>query len=145
MNFTHNSTTTIVFFDGVCNFCNGVVNWLIAHDSHEHLQFASLQGKTYAELREQMAAQAPSVLLPTDVSSIVVWSGGSAHTQSAGVLVLAASLGGVWAALGSLARLVPQGLRDALYGVIARNRYRWFGRKDSCRIPTAAERKRFLD
>jgi predicted DCC family thiol-disulfide oxidoreductase YuxK len=152
VNFTQNDMKndmkTIIFFDGVCNFCNGVVNWLIAHDPHECLLFASLQGETYLQLREQMASETASKTLPTalpaDVSSIVVWSGGRAYTKSAGVLVVAGLLGGVWGAIGGLARLMPASLRDAVYGVIARNRYRWFGRTETCRIPTEQERKRFL-
>jgi predicted DCC family thiol-disulfide oxidoreductase YuxK len=131
----------IVFFDGVCNFCNGVVNILFDYDKHRKLMFASLQGETYQELRNTTSEL--SADLPADVSSIVVVSEGRIYLRSAAALRIAWLLGGVWRLL-VVFWLVPTFVRDAAYSVIARNRYRWFGKTDSCRIPAPHEQGRFL-
>lgn len=126
----------IVFFDGVCNLCNGFVNAVLREDQRETWKFASLQGRS---------AAARGLSLPAgDQASVVVCVGNQTFRQSDAVLELAAGLGGLWRVLSWL-RIVPRPVRDALYRWIARHRYRWFGQREQCRLPSAAERARFLD
>ena len=126
----------IVFFDGVCNFCNGTVNWLMARNKRRNLLFSSLQGSTAKRL-------VPQEML-VDLSSIVYYRKGSMYTKSTAVLFICKDM--AW--YGGLALpflLVPRFVRDGVYNWVARNRYKWFGKSDTCRIPSAAERTRFLD
>lgn len=127
----------VVFFDGVCNLCNGFVDALMREDQEEVLKYASLQGDTARSLGlgipEGEGAKA----------SVVVVEGDRRYTESDAVLRIMAALGGVWR-LGTIAQVLPKGLRDSAYHWVARNRYRLFGRRDSCRLPTAAERRFFL-
>ncbi|MBL7990885.1 MAG: DUF393 domain-containing protein [Candidatus Kapabacteria bacterium] len=129
---------TIVFFDGVCNLCNGAVNWLIDRDTHHHLYFAPLQGETFATMREDKN------ISPDDLSTIVLWSEGRFTTHSEAVLRTCAALGGVWR-LAVVGLIVPAFLRDGVYRFIARHRYRWFGKADACRVPTPELAKKFLN
>ena len=125
----------IVYFDGVCNLCNGFINFLIRVDQHRRLRFAPLQGKT---------AQARGIHRGDSIpSSIVVHDGSVAFAESDAVLRIFSCLGGIWAVFG-LARIIPKPFRDGFYRVIAQNRYVIFGRRDTCRVPTAAERELFL-
>ena len=128
----------IVFFDGVCNLCDSSVHFLLDRDRRNILKFAPLQGTTYAGLR----AQYPEA--DGDVGTIVLYSNGRVFTRSAAVLHILRLLGGWWKLLYGLI-VIPKPLRDALYNFIARNRYRWFGRQESCRIPTPELREKFLD
>jgi predicted DCC family thiol-disulfide oxidoreductase YuxK len=131
-----NASDNIVFFDGVCNFCNGTVNWLMARNKRRNILFSSLQGSTAKRLL-------PSEML-TDLSSIVYYRRGSIYTKSTAVLFICNDM--AWyggAALPFL--IVPRFVRDGVYNWVARNRYKWFGKSDACRVPTASERARFLD
>lgn len=123
----------IVFFDGVCNLCNATVNLLIDHDHSNKLRFAPLQGTT-----------SEKVGIAGDLDSIVFFCKGKMYTQSAAALRIAVVLGGVWRVF-AVFFLVPPFVRDALYAFIARNRYRWFGKSDSCRVPTPELRAKFLE
>jgi predicted DCC family thiol-disulfide oxidoreductase YuxK len=125
----------VVYFDGVCNFCNGVVDFLMRRDRRGALRFASLQGETS---RARGIVEAVGGL-----DTIVVEDGARRLVRSDAALRLATALGGAWRLLAVL-RLVPRPLRDAVYRFIARNRYRWFGTRSTCRLPTASERERFL-
>ena len=127
----------VAFFDGVCNLCNGTVNFLIDRDRRARLRFAPLQGPTFAGL----AARHPEL---HGVDSFVLSQGGRVHVRSAAALRILMALGGTWRLAGALLA-VPRPLRDRLYDFVARRRYRWFGRSDSCRRPTPELRARFLD
>lgn len=127
----------VTFFDGVCNLCSGAVNFLLDHDRAGRLRFAPLQGPTFAAL----AGEHPEL---RGVDSFVLWDGARAHVRSSAALRAAAALGGPWRAF-TLLLAVPRPLRDAVYDFVARRRYRWFGRRDACRLPTPELRARFLD
>ena len=127
---------TVVFFDGVCNLCNGFVDWLIRMDKHGRLKFASLQGRAAGELLGPEA---------DGLASIVVVREGQLYRESDAILVIGESLGGIHAFFAKLSALLPRRLRDAIYRFVAKRRYRIFGKRDTCRVPTAEERKRFLD
>ena len=125
----------IIYFDGVCNLCNGFIDFLIQVDQRRRLRFAPLQGTT---------AQARGIGRGDSIpSSIVVHDGSVSLTESDAVLQIFSCLGGVWTVFG-LARVIPKRFRDGLYRAIARNRYGVFGRRDTCRVPTAAEQDVFL-
>ncbi|HEY2934812.1 MAG TPA: DCC1-like thiol-disulfide oxidoreductase family protein [Acidobacteriota bacterium] len=126
----------IVFFDGVCGMCNTFVNLLLRVDRKEKFLFAPLQGGTARELLPPLSAN------PQDWSMIYLDENGI-HDQSDASLEVYRRLGGIWWFL-SLARHIPRAIRTPLYRIIARNRYRWFGRRDQCRVPTAREKARFL-
>jgi predicted DCC family thiol-disulfide oxidoreductase YuxK len=127
----------VLFFDGVCNLCSGSVQWIIRHDSQAHIRFAALQ----SELATQLLAG--SGVDPTELASLVFMAEGQVFTHSTGVLKMTALLDKPW----SYARVllvVPRPIRDLVYRFVAKNRYRWFGQKDQCWIPTPALRARFL-
>ncbi|RYG48736.1 thiol-disulfide oxidoreductase DCC family protein [bacterium] len=123
------------FFDGVCNLCNGAVDWIVRHDPKATIKFASLQGETAAEMIPDAAES---------LDSMVFVDAGRHYRESDAVLRAGKHIGGVYGVLAAVAGVFPRGLRNAVYRFVARNRYRWFGKKESCRLPTPAERSRFL-
>jgi predicted DCC family thiol-disulfide oxidoreductase YuxK len=127
----------IIFFDGVCALCNRTVNGILARDHDAQFRFAPIQGET-----------AERFLPPLDDDpgtwSIVYVDETGVHRESDAAIRIARRLGGGLAGLLGLARIVPRALRDPVYRLIARNRYRWFGRRENCRVPTPTERERFL-
>ena len=126
-----------LLFDGVCNLCNATVQWVIRHDSAGRFRFASLQSEAGRALLAQHG-------LPLDAMETVVLVAGASHWVKSDVpLEVLRRLGGGWA-LSSALRAVPRPLRNACYGWIARNRYRWFGKRDACMVPTPELRARFL-
>ncbi len=130
--------SSIVVFDGVCNLCNWVVQLIIRHDPDGHFQFASLQsqaGKTLLASHGLNSLQPESVVLVRD---------GRVFTMSDAALEIARDMGFPFSAAYAL-MVLPQGLRDWAYRLIARHRYRLFGRRDSCMMPTPELRRRFLD
>ncbi len=126
----------IIFFDGVCWICNGFVDMIIRADTRGVFRFATLQGETAKEI---LSTQPENT---SDWSMIYVDDRGI-HEQSDASLEVYRRLGGFWK-LFSLAQIIPRVIRTPVYRVIARNRYRWFGRRDSCRIPSESEKERFL-
>lgn len=131
-------TRTVVLFDGVCNLCNGFVNFLIDRDPGERLAFAALQ----SDAGQRLLAEAG---LPADsLQSVVVVDAGRTFTRSTAALRILRRLGGPWSVLALPALAVPRPLRDVVYDWIARKRYGWFGRQELCRIPTPELRRRFL-
>jgi predicted DCC family thiol-disulfide oxidoreductase YuxK len=126
----------IVFFDGVCGMCNRFVDLLLRVDRKGVFRFAPLQGRTARELLPPLDDD------PARWSMLYLDERGL-HEQSDASLEVYGRLGGLWH-LPALLRLVPRAVRNPAYRVIARNRYRWFGRRDACRIPSAEEKSRFL-
>jgi predicted DCC family thiol-disulfide oxidoreductase YuxK len=134
-------SSNLVLYDGVCALCNRTVRFLIRIDRGAVLCFAPLQGPTAARLAERHG-------FPNEVRTIVyVRNFGLKHERiylrSDAVLRLFGDVGGVWWLLSGL-RVVPRPLRDPLYDWVARNRYRWFGKYDSCPLPSPEQRARFL-
>lgn len=126
----------VVFFDGVCNLCNGFVNYLIDHDSQENLLFASLQSTEANQLL-------PAEITATMDSVVLLAPDGKIYRESAAVLKIAGLLGGMYRGLAVFA-VLPVGVRDRLYKWVAANRYRWFGKKDVCRVPTPELAAKFV-
>jgi predicted DCC family thiol-disulfide oxidoreductase YuxK len=127
----------VLLFDGVCNLCNGAVLFIIDRDPAGHIRFAPLQSDYAAELLERYGHA------DLDMQSLVLIENGRSYTRSTGALRIARHLSGAWPLLYALI-VVPQPLRDAVYGAIARYRYRWFGRTESCRMPTPDLQSRFI-
>ncbi|WP_257384923.1 thiol-disulfide oxidoreductase DCC family protein [Tahibacter caeni] len=128
----------VVVFDGVCLLCSRWVAFLLAHDRDGCLRFAAMQGRTGRALLLQHG------LDPDDPTSFLLVTDGRGYRNSDAILRLVAGFGGAWRLL-ALVRAVPAPLRDAGYRLIARNRYRWFGRAAQCLVPDAASAQRFLD
>ncbi len=128
---------TIVLFDGVCNLCNGSVQFLLRRDRRRRFRFAALQSAAGRALLEQYG------LSTQTLETIVVLEGGQARVRSDAALHLARRLPWPWPAL-AVFRILPRPLRDALYSFVARHRYRWFGRTESCMLPTPDVADRFL-
>lgn len=126
----------IIFFDGVCGMCNRFVDVILRADRRGVFRFAPLQGRTARMLLPALAHD------PAEWSMLYLDERG-VHDQSDASLQVYRRLGGVWSLLG-LARWIPRAIRTPVYRMVARNRYRWFGRRDTCRAPTAEEHSRFL-
>lgn len=128
----------VIFFDGVCNLCNSSVNFIIDRDPKKTFRFSSLQSE-YAKKN----------LLPNfggqnQPDSIVLKRKGRIYIKSSAALRVAAKMPGLWPLL-MIFWIIPKPLRDAIYDLVARNRYKWFGKKDACRIPSPELRERFLE
>lgn len=128
-----------ILFDGVCNLCNGFVQFVIEHDAAGRFRFASLQSGVGQELLRAHGLQPRQ-----EPDSVVLLEGGRAYTHSAAALGVLRGLGGVWGVAGAAGQLFPRFLRDAVYRLVARNRYRWFGRQEACWLPTPELKARFL-
>lgn len=126
----------IVLFDGVCNLCNGAVQFIMKRDD-ETFHFASLQSDIGQKLLRQYR-------LPPSFNSIVLIRGTRAYVRSDAVLQIGRQLTEPYATCSTLAFFIPRSIRDVLYRFVARSRYQWFGKRDECRLPTPNERKRFL-
>jgi predicted DCC family thiol-disulfide oxidoreductase YuxK len=124
-----------VFYDGVCGLCNRTVDVLMRHDRERKLRFAPLQGTTAARLIPMLHA---------DMQSMVFWENGRTWTASDAALQAIRQVHG-WPRLALLGAWLPRAWRDAVYAWVARHRYEWFGKKESCRIPAPHERDRLLD
>ncbi len=129
--------SAIILFDGVCNFCNAWVNFVISRDSSKRFKFAPLQSDTGQKLLQEHRIDR------AETDSVVLVEDGRAYTHSSAILRIAQGLGGVYRAA-SVFNLIPKPLRDFVYKIIARNRYRFFGKKEVCMMPTPDVRERFL-
>ena len=126
----------LVLFDGVCNFCNGAVNFIIRHDVEKKFKFAPLQSEIGREISAKYG-------IGGDIDSIILVENDRPYTHSTAGLRIAKGLGGIWS-LGYVFIIVPAFIRDYCYRLFAKNRYRLFGRTDACTLPTPDVRERFL-
>jgi len=127
----------VILFDGVCNLCNKSVQYVIKHDEAQQFRFASLQSDAGRKLLQQYD-------LPTATfNSFVLISGSKAYTRSGAALRVARQLKGFTSLLYGFI-IVPKFIRDGVYKIIANNRYKWFGERKECMIPTPALQSRFL-
>ncbi|MEH7331950.1 thiol-disulfide oxidoreductase DCC family protein [Neobacillus drentensis] len=127
----------IVLFDGVCNLCNNSVQFILIRDTNRSFKFASLQGETGQKLLKQYG-------LNTAMNSFVLIENNKPYLKSTAALKVCMKLRGTWR-LFSLFIVIPKPFRDFVYGVIANNRYKWFGKKESCLVPLPEWKDRFLD
>lgn len=130
-------TQAVIFFDGYCNLCNGAVQFTIKRDSNDVFRFASLQSD-YAETN--LAAFA---IEPQKGDSFVLLEEGRVYQRSTAALRVARKLNGLWPLLYGFI-IIPGFIRDAVYNYIAKNRYKWFGKQESCWVPTPELQQKFL-
>jgi predicted DCC family thiol-disulfide oxidoreductase YuxK len=133
----------IVLYDGVCGLCNRLVQFLLKHDGNDRFRFASLQSEFARVLLERHG------LDPNDLDTVYVvkdsgQSNESLLARSDAILYMLAQLGGVWKLTG-IGWVLPKSFRDAAYKIVARNRYRVFGKHESCMLPEPQHRAKFLD
>lgn len=128
----------IILFDGVCNLCNNTVQFILKRDKKEQFRFGSLQGNAGQQLLQRFH------LPTTDFGSFVLVEGDRFYTRSTAVLRMLKRLGGGWSLLYSFI-IVPKFIRDGVYNLVARNRYKWFGKREECMVPKPELKARFLD
>lgn len=139
----------IVLFDGVCNFCNGAIQFIVDREREPRARFLALQSDSAKALLEGVFGAEGAKLLQSgasgdgDPDSIVLIEGSRGFTHSTAALRIARYLRAPYSWLFALV-IFPRPLRDLVYRFIARNRYRWFGRTETCRVPTPELRRRFL-
>lgn len=126
----------IILFDGECNFCDASVQFILTRDTKAAFQFASLQSEVGQGLLKKYQ-------VPVDIDSLVLLEGERYYLKSTAALRIARQLAGLWKLMFGII-LVPRHLRDAVYIYFAKNRYRWFGKKEACMLPTVEQRSRFL-
>ena len=126
----------IIYFDGLCNLCDGFVRFILARDHRGRYRFAPLQGET-ARIRLD------NRFTGTELQTIVLEEPRRFRVRSDAALTILTGLGGVWS-LAGLLRIIPRRIRDAFYDHLARKRFEWYGRRDACRLPTVEEKQRFL-
>ena len=133
-----NENKKIVLFDGVCNLCSKSVQFILKRDKKNQFLFGSLQGKTGQDYLKKFNLPANTF------NSFMLVEDDTLYARSAAALRMLKHLGGGWSLLYAFI-IVPQFIRDAIYNLVAKNRYKWFGKKDACWIPTPALKAKFLD
>jgi len=126
----------IIFFDGVCNLCDAFISFVISHDKKKYFKIASLQGESAKIVLPQE--------LTESLSTVILFEGGRIYTKSTAALQILKRLHH-WSRLFIVFIILPYYIRDIFYDIVAQNRYRIFGQKHTCRIPTDKERSIFLD
>jgi predicted DCC family thiol-disulfide oxidoreductase YuxK len=129
--------TPVILFDGVCNLCNSSVQYVIKHDARKIFRFAALQSDAGQAILKQHN------LSSTDFNSFILLQNNTVYTKSTAALLVAKQLDGIVKVLYGFI-IVPAFIRNAVYNIIAKNRYRWFGKQTSCMMPTIDLQSRFL-
>ena len=128
----------IILFDGVCNLCDAVVQYIIRHDKKDKFRFVALQSNLGQAILKHIG------IADKNIDSIVLYEAGIAyHYKSSAAIEIAKELGGIFT-LGTILRIIPTGLRNLGYDFIAKNRYKWYGKQDACIIPTPELKAKFL-
>lgn len=139
----------IVAFDGLCNLCNSTVNWIIDHDPKQQFKFIALQDiarlKTGNTEQQEAYALLKNELIDasSDLSSVLLIENGQLYKKSTAVLRICRQLSGLYPVLHTYI-IIPRALRDLVYDLIAHNRYKWFGKREQCRVPSPDLTQRFL-
>lgn len=128
----------IILFDGVCNFCNFWVNFVLKRDQKNLFLFAPLQSKAGQELLTKLN------LSTTDFDTFILINGDSYQTKSDAAISIASNIAG-WPKVLVIGHIIPRFLRNFIYDLIAKNRYKIFGKRESCRVPTSEEKEKFLE
>ena len=132
-----NKEPKLILFDGVCNLCNGFVDFVIRRDPNKHFRFGTLQSEIGQATLKKLG------LAATDFDTVLLVEGDTVWTRSNAALRVLRQLSGAWPLTYAFI-LVPRVVRDAVYTLIGNNRYRIFGKSSSCRVPTADEIDRFV-
>lgn len=129
--------THVIYFDGVCNLCNGFVQFIIKQDRKAVFKFAPLQSAAGEKVLHTLGKTIEQI------DSILFEENGKVYSKSTAVLYVAKRMGGFWSLFYGF-KILPRFLRDAIYDLVARNRYNWFGKKNQCMVPTPELLSRFL-
>ncbi|MFH6991288.1 thiol-disulfide oxidoreductase DCC family protein [Flavobacterium sp. FlaQc-48] len=128
----------IILFDGVCNLCNGAVQFIIRRDKKDVFRFVALQSELGIEICHYIDVD------QTKIDSIILYNPGVAYYyKSSAILEIGKDLGGLYS-LVTIFKILPGKLRNYIYDFIAKNRYKWYGKKESCMIPTPELKAKFL-
>jgi predicted DCC family thiol-disulfide oxidoreductase YuxK len=128
----------IILFDGVCNLCDFAVQFVIEHDTKDMFRFVALQSELGQEILKHIGIN------PINIDSVILYEPGIAYYyKSSAAIEIAKSLGGFWH-FGTVFKIIPAGIRNQLYDYIAKNRYKWYGKKETCWIPTEELKSKFL-
>ena len=133
-----NSNGGVILFDGVCNLCNGFVRFVVERDRKGYFKFASLQSEKGRELLKQFAPDQVD-----KIDTVVLIENNRIYYKSTAALRIAKKLDGLWPAAYAFV-VFPAFVRNGVYDFVAANRYKWFGRKDECPLPTPETAKRFI-
>jgi predicted DCC family thiol-disulfide oxidoreductase YuxK len=136
---TSTKSHKIILFDGVCNLCNSSIQLVIKHDKNDMYRFAALQSETGKKMTAERNIDTSQV-----DSIILIEPGVAYYTKSTAALKVGKTFGGLWSLL-AVFEWLPEGFRNMVYDYIAKNRYKWYGKKDACMIPTPELRAKFLD
>jgi predicted DCC family thiol-disulfide oxidoreductase YuxK len=129
----------IILFDGVCNLCEASVQYVIKYDKKDVFRFVALQSELGKEIIKHIGLE------NKNIDSVILFEPGIAYNyKSAAALEIAKNLGGFFH-FGTVFKLIPNGLRNLLYDYIAKNRYQWYGKKESCLVPTIELKSKFLE
>jgi predicted DCC family thiol-disulfide oxidoreductase YuxK len=128
---------SVVLFDGVCNLCNSSIDFIITRDRKDRFLVGALQEEAGKKLLSRFEVN------PEYLDSLVLIEGDQIFFRSTAALKIAKNLPGLWAWLYGFI-VIPEGIRDVVYDWIGRNRYRWFGKKSTCRLPSPEEKAKFL-
>ena len=129
------NNSQVIFFDGVCGLCNGFVDFVISADKKNKFLFSPLQS--------EYASKELPLEMTRDLTSVVLLKNGKTFRKSEAVLEVLGDLGGVWK-ISAVGKILPVGMSNLVYDMVAENRYRLFGKKETCRLPSADERKKFI-
>jgi len=130
----------IIFFDGECNLCNSFISYVINRDSNKSLYFCTLQ----SNLAKTLLNEYDSIILETNFSTIYYYSNNKLYSKSSAILHIFLELSILHKIIAKIALIIPKFIRDFIYTLISKNRYRLFGKKETCRLPTEDEKKQFI-
>lgn len=131
-------TDRLIIFDGICNFCNASINFIIRRDPNAKFTFGTVQSAIGTRLLRDLHID------PANPTTFVLIQDGEVFLKSNAALEISKHLTGAWPIISYL-RFIPESIRDSIYNLIARNRYKIMGKRNSCMIPTAEIRTRFID
>ena len=138
--FSDSENSNVIFFDGYCFLCNRIVDFLISKDRNQLLQFASIQSEFASKM---FSSQQMFILEDQKLSTVVFLQKGKIKTKSEAVIAIISTFGGVYR-LANVFHVIPRSFRDFLYMFVANRRYRWFGKRDFCRMPTDEDLGRLI-
>ncbi|RIU91396.1 thiol-disulfide oxidoreductase DCC family protein [Oceanobacillus picturae] len=127
----------LILFDGVCNFCDRSVQFVMKRDPEAKFTFASLQSGAGERVKEYYK-------IDPSLDSMILVEEGTYYTKSTAALKICKNLKGLWKVF-SVLLVIPKPIRDFFYNIVARNRYKWFGKRESCKLPSSEEKSRFLE
>lgn len=140
MDRDNHTVKKVIFFDGVCNLCNGFIDFVIKRDSQKIIYYCSLQ----SEKAKQMLEDKHVIVKKDDYGTIYFLDNTILYSRSSAILRIVKHLGISYNVMASFFLIIPRPIRDYAYAFIAKNRYRFFGKKETCRLPTPKERNQFL-